>query len=201
MAEEAYETTLRLVRAAQAGEEKALNDLFVRYLPRTRRIVAARMGWKLQQLHDYEDLVQESLLKVFQGLERFEARSEGSFRHWVAECVECTIRNAVRDSQRAKRGGGAVKRWSELQNENLSALTFAGDSPTPSAIVQASELEERIEAALLLLPKRYRDAIVLRSFCEMSYTEIKDSLGVEHEATARQICFRAMQKLGELLSP
>jgi RNA polymerase sigma-70 factor (ECF subfamily) len=199
MSEPAFETTLRLVQAAQGGDQRALNDLFERYLPRTRRIVACRMGWRLRQLEEHEDLVQATLLRVFQGLDRFEAQSEGSFRHWVAHLVECTIRNAARDAKRAKRGGGRVRRWSELADESLSRLTFAGDDPSPSAVVQARELEERLEDALQKLPERYRELIVLRSLCGMSYGEIAATVGAEKEGTVRQIYSRAVQKLKDLL--
>jgi RNA polymerase sigma factor (sigma-70 family) len=193
------QTTLRLVRDAQSGDRAALDGLFERYLPRTRRIVAARMGWKLGQVLEHEDIVQEALTEAFRALDRFEARSAGSFRLWLAQIVENTIRNAARDAQRLKRGGGAVRRWSELANESLVAMTLAGDDPTASAIARAAELEDRIETILLELPKRYRDAIVLKSFCELSYAEMLEPLGVTNEATARQVCFRALKELRERL--
>lgn len=194
-----FDSTVQLVVASQGGDPRALNELFARYLPRTRRIVACRMGWKLKQLVEQEDLVQAAMLRIFQGLERFEVRTEGSFRHWVAHTVECTLRNAARDSRRAKRGGGAVKRWSEIADDSLANLTLAGDAPTPSAVVQAVEAEEKIEAALLQLPERYREAIVLRSLCGMSFEEVASQLGIEKEATARQIYSRGLQKLKDQL--
>jgi RNA polymerase sigma-70 factor (ECF subfamily) len=200
MPESAFETTLQLVEAAKGGSEPALNDLFARYLPRTRRIVAFRMGWRLQQVEEHEDIVQAALLRVFQGLDRFEARSDGAFRHWVAHLVECTLRNAARDAARQKRGGGAVRRWSELADGSLSAVTFAAADPTPSSVIESKELEERLEESLLKLPERYRESIVLRSFCGMSFAEVAEKLGVEKEATARQIYFRAIQKLKEMLN-
>jgi len=199
MAEPAFEATLQLVGAAQKGDGKALNELFARYLPRTRRIVACRMGWRLQQLEEHEDLVQATLLRVFQGLERFEARTDGSFRHWVAHLVECTVRNAARDAMRAKRGGGTVKRWSELANEDLSAIAFQADDPTPSSVVRGRELESRIEECLLKLPDRHRELVLLRSFCGMSFGEIAEKLGIEKEGTVRQIYSRAVHKLKEML--
>ncbi|HLU49909.1 MAG TPA: sigma-70 family RNA polymerase sigma factor [Planctomycetota bacterium] len=193
------DSTHKLVLAAQGGDKGALDELFDRYLPRTRRIVACRMGWRLKQLEDLEDIVQTALMKAFQGLERFEPRSEGSFRHWLAQCVENTIRNTLRDAQRLKRGGGGVRRWSELRDDSLSVLTFAGEDPSPSARIQQQELEDRLETALLSLSDRYRQVVVLRSFCGMSYAEIKDEIGVAEEATVRQIYSRALAKLRELL--
>lgn len=199
MSGQSIEETLRLVEAAQGGDERALNKLFERYLPRTRRIVACRMGWRLTQVEEYEDLVQETLLRVFRGLERFEARSEGSFRRWVAHLVECAIRDAARRATRAKRGGGAVQRWGDLADDTLSSSIFASETPTPSAIASASETEERIERCLQKLPERYRELIVLRSLCGMSYEEIAESMGVDRVATIRMACSRAVQRLAELM--
>lgn len=199
MADDPLETTLELLEAARVGDEDALNALFERYLPRTRRIVACRMGWRLKQVEEYDDLVQEAFLRIFQGLDQFEARSEGSFRQWVACCVERAIRDAARRSKRAKRGGDRVRRLADLGNESLSESIFAGDSPTPSLVVGARELEERIEECLLKLPERYRELIVLRSFCEMSYAEIAEALGFDREGTARQAYSRAVAKLREML--
>src|SRR5262245_38872233 len=51
------ETTLRLVRGAQAGDRVALEALFERYLPRVQRIVSLRLGCPLKDFAGYEDLV------------------------------------------------------------------------------------------------------------------------------------------------
>src|SRR5262245_12995939 len=83
--------TILLVRAAQRGDAEALEALFTRYLPRVRQIVALRLGWRLRQLLEVDDIVQEVLLDAFQGLGQFEPRSEGSFRNWLARTVEREI--------------------------------------------------------------------------------------------------------------
>ncbi len=201
MTDEKLEATLDLVRAAQSGNEQALDDLFERYLPRTRRIVACRMGWQMKKILEYDDLVQEAFLRIFQGLERFEPRTVGSFRQWVALCVERAIQDAARHARRAKRGGGRERRMADLAHESLTATIFAGDSPTPSVVVANKELEERLEKCLLELPERYRELVVLRSFCEMTFAEVAETLGFEREATARQAYSRAVGKLREMLDP
>lgn len=50
------------MRVAQDGDRAALETLFTRYLPRVRRIVAARMGCTLAGFAVEDDVVQESLL-------------------------------------------------------------------------------------------------------------------------------------------
>src|SRR5262245_13491099 len=80
--------TLQLVHSAQKGEVAARDQLFRRYLPRVRQIVAVRARISLRDLDEHEDIVQESLLKVFQGLRRIDKDTEAAFRNWVACCVE-----------------------------------------------------------------------------------------------------------------
>ena len=63
---ESYEATLELVGAAQKGDRSALEALFERYLPRVRQIVALRMGRRLNQVVEFDDIAQDVLLKVFQ---------------------------------------------------------------------------------------------------------------------------------------
>ena len=189
-----FEDTLQLIRSAREGSDPALEELFRRYLPRVRQIVALRLGCRRADLATREDLVQESLLHVFENLDRFEERSGGSFRNWIATCVANTIRNVQRDARAQKRGGGRVRRFADILDEDLSAAIFPGDAPTPSAIHRGVELLERIEAALLALGDRDRELIVLRRLCEMTYAEIAAQRG-ESEMAVRKAFNRAMRRL------
>lgn len=191
-------TTL-LIRAAQAGDATAREALFARYLPRVRQIVALRMGQRLRQLIEVDDVVQEVLLDAFQGLEKFEPRSEGSFRNWLARCVEREIVDSARTETRKKRGGGAVRRFSDCDSSLLGSSIFGADATSPSAGVRLDELGERIEEALLQLPAYQRDLIVLRALCEMSYAEIAAELGISREETVRVAFSRALRQLKEQL--
>jgi hypothetical protein len=67
------------VRGAKSGDRKSLEDLFARYLPKVRRIVALRLGCTLRDFAAYEDMVQEGLLRAFEKLEQFQELSEGGF--------------------------------------------------------------------------------------------------------------------------
>jgi RNA polymerase sigma-70 factor (ECF subfamily) len=196
--ESPVETTL-LVRAAQAGDAAALESLFARYLPRVRQIVALRMGWRLRQMVDVDDVVQEVLLDAFQGLDKFTPRSEGSFRHWLARCVEREIIDSARTQTRKKRGGGAVRRFSDYDSTLLGSSIFGADPTSPSAGVRVDELGQRLEEALLQLPAYQRDLIVLRALCGMSYAEVAAELGISREETVRVAYSRALRQLEERL--
>ena len=191
-------TTL-LVRAAQAGDAAAREALFARYLPRVRQIVALRMGRRLRQIIEIDDVVQEVLLDAFKGLKSFEPRSEGSFRNWLARCVEREIVDSVRTETRKKRGGGIVRRFSDCDSSLLGSSIFGADLTSPSAGVRADEFSQRIEEALLQMPAYQRDLIILRALCDMSYAEVAAELGISREETVRVAYSRALRQLEERL--
>ncbi|MFF3500481.1 sigma-70 family RNA polymerase sigma factor [Streptomyces sp. NPDC003247] len=83
----------RAVTAAQRGDQRALDELIASYLPLVYNIV----GRALQGHADVDDVVQETMLKVVNGLDGL--RDPAAFRSWL---VSIAMRE-VRDSRR--RGG------------------------------------------------------------------------------------------------
>lgn len=191
--------TLDLLNAARGGDRRALEALFARYLPRVRQIVCMRMGRRLASFTEYDDIAQETLLRIFRSLDDFESRSEGSFRHWVACSVERAIADAARRLGASKRGGGAVGRFGDFSSAVSFTSVLAGSEPTPSKVAASHETEEKVEEALLALPAHHREIINLRFFCGLSFAEIAQELKIGAEATARKALHRALQKLREQL--
>jgi len=192
---EIHPETIALVRSAQGGDRDALEALFARYLPRVRQIVAFRLGRRPRDLVEHEDLVQDALLKAFSNLELYEERSEASFRNWIATCVMNTIRDHFRRSGAKKRGQGKLRPIEVFDGEDVATIVLPDDGPTPSAIVSRRELVERVEDALVDMREHWREVILLRLFCEMSFREIGDTLGIAEEATVRKLFSRAMSDL------
>jgi len=193
--DDVFAATIDLVRNAQQGDRAALESLFARYLPRVRQIVALRLGHRPSEFHTHEEIVQEALLNTFQHLDRYEERSEATFRNWISTCVVNSIREHFRKAGTQKRGAGKVRLFGSYESEDTSAIVFAGDDPTPSAIVGRKESIDRVEKALLGLKEHWREVIVQRLFCEMSYAEIGAALGIRDEATVRKLFSRAIAEL------
>lgn len=83
-----------LVRAAQAGDQRAQDELVTAYLPLVYNIV----GRALSGHADVDDVVQETLIRALGGLGSL--RDPGSFRSWL---VAITM-NQIRDRRLARRG-------------------------------------------------------------------------------------------------
>jgi RNA polymerase sigma-70 factor (ECF subfamily) len=196
---ESFEETRSLIEASQAGDGAARERLFTRYLPRVRQAVALRMGRRLRQLAELDDVVQEVFIRVLEGLERFEHRSEGSFRNWLARCVQREVADHARSLGRKKRGAGMVRRFGDFESGVLASSIFEGSEPTPSDFAGATELAEKIEDALLSMPQHHREIIVLRAVLGMSYDEIAREIGVSRAGAVRVAYLRATRNLKDLM--
>jgi RNA polymerase sigma-70 factor (ECF subfamily) len=77
---------------------------------------------------------------------------------------------------------------------------LADEAPSPLEATIARADAETVRAALLRLPERCRDAVLLRYWEGLSHQEIAAALGVA-EGTAKSILFRAREQLRVALEP
>lgn len=192
-------TTLAQVRAARAGDRSALDQLFTRYLPWVLDTVALRLGRRRQDCADIEDLVQESLLDAFRAIERFQERSEGSFRHWLARIVENNVVDRERRRRAQKRGAGRERVFRDVYETSLDGPDVRGRDATPSQVAGQRENEQLVEAALLQLPQRTREILILRDRCDMAFEEVAAAMELGSAESARTTYRRALQAFAAAL--
>jgi RNA polymerase sigma-70 factor (ECF subfamily) len=174
------------VARARAGDEGAFRGLVERHAAAVFRVAYRITGNE----HDAEDVVQEAFLKAWKQLATFEDRS--SFGSWVHRIAANCAYDALR-ARSVRRAGLA-----ESSDEALAALR--AEAPLADRLVQSSEVQRRIGAALGRLSSLERAAFILRHFEDLSTREIGQSLGVG-ESAAKQSVFRAVRKLREALLP
>lgn len=104
------------VTAAQAGDERAQDELIAEYLPLVYNIV----GRALSGHPDVDDVVQETMLRVIDGLPSL--REAGSFRSWLV----AVAMNEVRRHQRAHRAEVPCDGLYEAQEVADPAADFVG---------------------------------------------------------------------------
>jgi RNA polymerase sigma-70 factor (ECF subfamily) len=182
----AAESTFELLARARSGDDRALEALFARYLPRLRRWASGRLPRWARDAVDTQDLVQDTLIQVFKHVGTFEPRREGAFQAYLRQAVMNRIRNAVRNHARQPDG-------TELNN----ALPSADASPLERAI--GVERLARYEAALSRLRSIEREAIVARLEMGCSYQEMATMLDVPSADAARKATQRALVRLAEEL--
>lgn len=79
-----------LVAGVRAGDARAADALFVRHSPGVRALVWSLLGAD----PDYEDLVQQTLVNVAQGLRRL--RDADALWSWVRQVTVATVRKEIR---------------------------------------------------------------------------------------------------------
>jgi RNA polymerase sigma-70 factor (ECF subfamily) len=177
------------VERAQSGDSDAFR-LLVEQNSRAVFRLAFRMTGNEQ---DAEDVVQETFLRAYRQLDKYEARS--SFSTWLYRIASNYSLDLLRTRKRHedKRERGKTEERDILQ-------TLPVNSPGPDRIVYSGQVQERVNEALNELSPQERTAFVLRHFEGMSIDEIGEALGTGTNATKHSI-FRAVQKLRRSLEP
>jgi RNA polymerase sigma-70 factor (ECF subfamily) len=177
------------VERARAGDSEAFR-LLVEQHSRSIFRLAFRMTGNEQ---DAEDVVQETFLRAFKQLDRYEARS--SFSTWLFRIASNYSLDLIR---MRKRHEDKRERGTDEDRDILQSIPM--DTPGPERIAYGSEVRDRVNAALNELSAQERTAFVLRHFEGMSIEEIGSALGTGSNATKHSI-FRAVQKLRKSLEP
>ncbi len=118
---------------------------------------------------DIEDLVQETLLRVFSGIAAL--RSAESFLAWVF-----TVARNARSTRWERRQRDPLAHAEEIDADELPVERGPGAGDADRRTV-AAETVGRLERALAELPPRQRQCLLLRVREELSYGEIATLLG------------------------
>ena len=138
------------VAAAQAGDERAFRALVEPY----RRALEVHCYRMLGSVHDAEDVSQETLLRAWRSLERFERRS--SIETWLYRIATNACLDELERRPRRRRAGRRA-----LSDERLAdAVTSIADPAARYALREGMELA--FLTAIQRLPGRQRAVLILR---------------------------------------
>jgi len=162
---------------AQRGEAAACRALVERY----QRPVFALLGRLLGRRAEVEDLAQETFLRVFRALERFDRGGSARLSSWIL-----TIAARLALDTLARR---------QLDTAPLTSETDVG-APGDA---ERRALGAAIARAIGALAPEYRAAFLLREYHGMDYEEIAGALRIE-VGTVRSRLSRARAALREALA-
>jgi RNA polymerase sigma-70 factor, ECF subfamily len=142
---------------------------------------------------DAEDVVQESFLRAYRQLGRFDERA--SFGTWLyriaANCSLDLVRSKKRRSEHIAHPDPDM---------DDPVVTLPSNDPSPERVTLSSEVRERVAEAMNELSATERTAFVLRHFEGMCIEEVSRVLECQPGA-AKHSVFRAVQKLRRALEP
>jgi RNA polymerase sigma-70 factor, ECF subfamily len=146
------------------------------------------------------DLAQDVWLRVYKGLDRFEARAD--IFTWIYRiAVNLTLNHLKREKRR---------RWVDLLDQSIDDVVAETVADAPVALPGTAERQDKamekeqlathLWDAIQKLEPMYRIPIVLFHYENQSYQEIADNMGLSMPAVQARI-FRARKQLAKILGP
>ena len=163
-----------LVLDFQAGQPQAFVEIHRRY-GRLARHVCQRV---MQNQADADEALQETMIRVFQGLYRFNGRY--ALRPWIARIAKNVSLDILRARARRPLEDGvepAMDEWADPRDET-------------DVIVERLVLRDTMLEVLAVLPESHRRALVLREIDGRSHREIAHEMEIS-PAQAKALIHRA----------
>jgi len=181
-----------VVKASLEGDTRAFGELVTRYDQRLLNFVYRTIGDRERA----QDLVQETFVRVYRHLERFDQTKK--FSTWIYTIASNLAKNELRNRSRnplvlfqtIKKNWDADHRpleWEDTQNK-------------PDDLFRKRHLREKVEEAVKLLPEHHRIVFVLRELEGKTYEEIADITGC-NLGTVKSRLNRARNNFAQIIAP
>jgi RNA polymerase sigma-70 factor (ECF subfamily) len=181
---------LALVRRAQREDTAAYDELIRRHQER----VYATVYHMTSNHEDANDLAQESFIKAYQALKSFKGGS--SFYTWLYRIAVNKTINFLK--QRKNRQHMSLNDIDFNAEHDPDLVALISDK-TPRRDASLTELQEKLNAALLKLSEPHRLVVVLHDVQGMSHEEIAKVMDC-NIGTVRSRLFYARQQLQGFLA-
>lgn len=155
-----------LVRRCLSGDQRACRDLVRRY----ERPVYSVLMRVVRRSEDAEDLVQETFVKVFKALDRYDP--ERPFAAWIFTIAS---RLAI-DHFRRRRVQTVSLNVTDPGSGEDRTMDVEDPGLKPDEITSNAEEELQTSALIDSLPEHYRIVVLLRHQQDLSYDEIAEAL-------------------------
>jgi RNA polymerase sigma-70 factor (ECF subfamily) len=196
--EEARTPTLKeaddsmLVARFLAGERRAFTELADRYHVRLMNFIQRTIGDRERA----EDLVQETFIRVYRHLHRFDQTKK--FSTWVYTIAGNLAKNELRNRSRNPLVlfQTIKKNW----DADHRPLEWEDNTYRPDDLYRKRHLKEMIDGAVAQLPEHHRMVFVLREMEGKTYEEIAEITGV-NLGTVKSRLNRARNNFAQLIAP
>jgi RNA polymerase sigma-70 factor (ECF subfamily) len=181
-----------LVAAFLAGEPRAFGHLVERYHVRLLNFIYRTIGDRDRA----EDLVQETFIRVYRHLHRFDQTKK--FSTWAYTIAGNLAKNELRNRSRNPLVlfQTIKKNW----EADHRPLEWEDNTYRPDDLFRKRHLKAMVEHAVAQLPEHHRSVFVLREMQGKTYEEIAEITGV-NLGTVKSRLNRARNNFAALISP
>jgi RNA polymerase sigma-70 factor (ECF subfamily) len=170
---------IALVQSAQEGSADAFKLLFE---DNKRRILSLAYQYT-KNLEDSEDIVQDTFVKAYHALEKFNIGAETNFSAWLYRIgINCSI-DHLRKNKKQKDN--------IMPTDDIDGLSAPTNTSNPDNTHHKREVREKLEQVLDILTKRQRMIFILKHYQELSIKEIAEYMECSEGSVKKQL-FRAI---------
>lgn len=180
----------RLVRLSRKGDMQAFEDLVDMYKDKIYHLAYRMLNYSIEA----EDVVQDTFLRVYLNLDRYDENQK--FSTWIYRIAT----NLCIDRLRKRKPSYSLDaEMPESEGADWYTLLPANQG-TPEQEVVLSETQEQIRKAISTLPEKYKSVVILRYLHDMSLQEISDVLNMP-VTTVKTRVHRGREYLRKKLEP
>ena len=181
-----------LVAEYLGGRRRAFQELADRYHQRLLNFIYRTIGDRDRA----EDLVQETFVRVYRHLHRFDPTKK--FSTWIYTIASNPAKNELRNRSRNPLVlFQAIKKNWEADHRPLQ---WEDSSYSPDDLFRKRHLREQVEKAVAELPEHHRVVFVLREMEGKTYEEISEITGVTL-GTVKSRLNRARNRFAQIIGP
>ncbi len=181
-----------LVARFMGGEKRAFAELVTRYHVRLLNFIYRTIGDRDRA----EDLVQETFIRVYRHLHRFDQSKK--FSTWIYTIAGNLAKNELRNRSR-----NPLVLFQSLKNSwdaDHRPLEWEDNTYRPDDLYRKRHLKETIDRAVAELPDHHRVVFVLRELEGKTYEEIAEITGV-NLGTVKSRLNRARNNFAQIVAP
>ncbi|MFA9452348.1 MAG: RNA polymerase sigma factor [Candidatus Aminicenantaceae bacterium] len=170
---------LELVQSAQQGDMEAFRQLFE---VNKRKVFAIAFRYAKNK-EDAEDILQDTFIKAYQGLDKFHTNEGTSFTSWL---YRISINSSI----------DLLRKKNKMEDkffdpDNLDNLSSDNQGHNPENSMSIQDTRNKISAVLTQLTARQRMIFILRHYQQLSTQEISEYMGCSQGSVKKQL-FRAV---------
>lgn len=169
-----------LVSKARDGDRSAFEELVERFRARLSAFVQARLELRIGAKLDVEEVLQETFVRGYESIGRFEGQTDGSFFGWLCGIAKHVVLKAARKA-----------RHSQPLEEARGTPT---DTASPSKLLRRNERFDRLQESLDSLKPEYREVLRLARIEGLKIKEIAERMD-RSPNSVKHLIVRALAEL------
>ena len=171
-----------VIKLAQEGNSEALKLLF----EENKKKIFSLAFQYTRNAEDAEDILQDTFIKAYRSLHRFNIQDGNSFSPWLYRIgINCSIDHLRRNKKRKEK---------DLAQNNMESLASEDVNSNPENTSTQKEIREKIDQTLDKLSGQQRIIFILKHYQQLTTREIAEYLNCSEGSVKRQL-FRAVSAM------